>query len=316
MPSARSGRKIVWAVDAFLTDPAGHTQVIQNLRLLSEKLKATILPTYVLSPDQLNLSIDFSGPWISTYKPAVEKSLQHLATHSGFPNVAQPKIIVKETPSLKNAVKSLCAYAASQGAQLIVAGTQGRNGLSRLMLGSFAESLLMTSKIPILVVGPQARPVSDLRHILFPTDLTQGSMAVFSGLLDLAKELGAKITIHHSVPNPIEPVLQSGVYLLGGGWIPVPMYIEKEKARKIEKAEALVERAKKKGVPASISIDTSSRSVTQSILDSAESLKPDWIAMAAESGPVVSALIGSIARQVVRNAPCPTWILRSSAKKR
>jgi nucleotide-binding universal stress UspA family protein len=42
-----------------------------------------------------------------------------------------------------------------------------------------------------------------------------------------------------------------------------------------------------------------------------EAGKADLIAMGAESGPWTTALVGSIARDVVREAHCPVWLLRA-----
>ncbi len=38
------------------------------------------------------------------------------------------------------------------------------------------------------------------------------------------------------------------------------------------------------------------------------------IAMASQSGPILSHLIGSVTRQVIRQTPCPTWILHPRDK--
>jgi nucleotide-binding universal stress UspA family protein len=134
--------------------------------------------------------------------------------------------------------------------------------------------------------------------------------------LGSAKALGCQVTLLHAIPNPIEPVLQSGVYLLGGGWVPVPLYMEKEREKRDKLVNDLASRARKKGIPVSVRVDINAKSVTQSILDAAQSEKADWIAMAAESGPVASALLGSITRQVVRHAQCPVWVFRSRPKKK
>jgi len=37
-------------------------------------------------------------------------------------------------------------------AQLIVAGTHGRKGLNRLLMGSMAEGVLRGSKVPVFIV--------------------------------------------------------------------------------------------------------------------------------------------------------------------
>lgn len=42
------------------------------------------------------------------------------------------------------------------GADLIVMGTHGRRGLSRMLLGSVAESVVRTSQCPVLTIRPHA----------------------------------------------------------------------------------------------------------------------------------------------------------------
>jgi nucleotide-binding universal stress UspA family protein len=57
-------------------------------------------------------------------------------------------------------------------------------------------------------------------------------------------------------------------------------------------------------------VDDSTPSVTESILIHAKEKKAKFIIMAAESGPVASALLGSITRQILRTAPCPVLVCR------
>ena len=47
--------------------------------------------------------------------------------------------------------------AATQGAQLVVVGSHGRRGLARALLGSVAEGLVRTSRVPVAVVRSDAR---------------------------------------------------------------------------------------------------------------------------------------------------------------
>ena len=47
--------------------------------------------------------------------------------------------------------------AARTGADLIVMGTQGRSGISHLLLGSVAEKVVRLAPCPVLTVGPKAR---------------------------------------------------------------------------------------------------------------------------------------------------------------
>ena len=42
-------------------------------------------------------------------------------------------------------------------ADVIVLGTHGRRGITRMLMGSDAEAVLRESPIPVLLVGPNAR---------------------------------------------------------------------------------------------------------------------------------------------------------------
>jgi nucleotide-binding universal stress UspA family protein len=46
----------------------------------------------------------------------------------------------------------VAAEARAWGADLVVAGTHGRRGLDRLLLGSVAEGILRRSAVPVLLV--------------------------------------------------------------------------------------------------------------------------------------------------------------------
>lgn len=48
--------------------------------------------------------------------------------------------------------QELVDYADAQGADLIVIGTHGRSGLMHLLMGSFAETVMRQSHLPLLVV--------------------------------------------------------------------------------------------------------------------------------------------------------------------
>lgn len=62
--------------------------------------------------------------------------------------------------SLENvsAPLAICDYAAQHGIDLIVIGTHGRTGMSRLLLGSVAEKVVRHASCPVLVVPHAKRP--------------------------------------------------------------------------------------------------------------------------------------------------------------
>lgn len=52
----------------------------------------------------------------------------------------------------KEMAQMLVAYADKQGSDLIVLGTHGRSGLMHLLMGSFAETVMRESHLPLLVI--------------------------------------------------------------------------------------------------------------------------------------------------------------------
>lgn len=309
-------KKIIWAVDAFQEDAKLNSRVAEVLGQISEPLKSRVEPVYVLSPEQLNLNIELSTPWVTEYKPAAEKAIGYAVRKMKVPGMGSPKVLVHKIPSVTSATRALSDYAEKSRADLIVVGTHARKGLARFFLGSFTENLLLHSNVPVLVVGPSTKKLRGCDHILFSTDFSRGSRAAFDRVISLAKGLGARVTVFNHVQNPIEPIVQSGVYLLGGGWVSVSAYMEEEAAKQREHAKAWVAAAKKAGVQADFVVESGRETVTESILDAAHDKRSCLIAMAGQSGAVAAALVGSIARQVVRSADVPVWVVHAPKKRR
>lgn len=52
----------------------------------------------------------------------------------------------------KEMAYELVAYAHEEGADLLVLGTHGRSGLMHLLMGSFTETVMRQTKLPLLVI--------------------------------------------------------------------------------------------------------------------------------------------------------------------
>ena len=253
--------------------------------------------------------MNLAKPSFKEYMPSVIKAMEVSLRDFNLKGLKKPVTAIQVTPSLRQAVKSLVSRAKTEQANLIVVGTHARRGFSRFFLGSFTETLLLQSKIPVLVVNPSSKP-RPMDRILFPTDFSTPSKAAFRKVVALSRALGGRITLLHVIPHPIEPVFQSGVYLLGGGWVSVPEFMQKTEENQRKIAQTWVQEAARTGVDVDIVFESGLKGVYSAILSQAEALKAGLIAMAAESGPVASTLMGSVTRQVVRDASCPVWIMR------
>jgi len=76
--------------------------------------------------------------------------LRALLSAEGLPD-ALPAVRVSASPA-----QDIVAYAADIHADIIVVGTHGRSGVSRLLMGSVAEHVVRAARCPVLVVRPSA----------------------------------------------------------------------------------------------------------------------------------------------------------------
>lgn len=218
--NSNSRINILWAVDAF-EDPEILMKTAQFLVRLGASTHLSIEPVYVLSPEQLSLPVDFDELFLDRYVPAGKKALAGKIRELQVPGALEPRILTHPSPSLRGAVNTLNRYAAQSRPDLIVLGSHGRRGMDRAMLGSFAEQLLLTSEVPVVVVGSKALSKERaIRTFLFPTDFGDSAEAHFREILPLAKALGVKIVLLHSTPKLLKPVFESGIQLISGAWVP------------------------------------------------------------------------------------------------
>ncbi len=90
---------------------------------------------------------------------------------------------------------------------LIVLGTHGRSGVSKLLIGSVAEKIFRQSTCPVLTVGPNVSgepgSVADLHTILCPIDFTAESLSAIPYAVSLAQENQARLYLMHVVPAAV-----------------------------------------------------------------------------------------------------------------
>jgi nucleotide-binding universal stress UspA family protein len=97
----------------------------------------------------------------------------------------------------------------SEGIDLLVLGTHGRQGLRKLVMGSMAEQIFRRAPCPVLTVGPRVNhpdiEFQNLQTILFATDFSQGSLHALPYALSLAEENQSRLILLHVMPlTPIQ----------------------------------------------------------------------------------------------------------------
>ena len=113
-----------------------------------------------------------------------------------------------------DAADQICARAAEVDADMIVMGTHGRTGLTRMLVGSVADAVVRRTTIPVLLLpvtgdASTARTLSlPFRRILVPIDDSPQSRLIFDAVAAVA-ERGVTELILLRVVTPVPSVMDA-----------------------------------------------------------------------------------------------------------
>ena len=196
-------------------------------------------------------------------------------------------------------------------AGLVIMRTHGRSGLSRMVLGSVTQRVLSGSAIPLLVVRPGERRLSELHRLLVPVDGSPGGALALGTAMELADSSGAAIHL-------LEVVVPIPTLAYDGYAGQAPMYVDStwdEDARDAARTyvASLEGRLRERGLDATSEVVVA-QSVAETIVSRAEELSSDMIVMSSHALTGASrALFGSVADAVVRQAHCPVLVAHRPA---
>lgn len=308
-------KKIVWAIDAFESPGRMRDNAVEILKFLQANSDATIEPVCVLS-EQLNYAVEFSTVWLPQYRASAEEALDQMLSAMKIPGLQPHRILVHQASSVTHVVDTFLAYAERAEADLIVANTHGRGGVKRFLLGSFAETLLVRSKIPTLIVGQHIDTLKRFDTILYPTDFGIHANLGFRNAVGLAKLLGSRIVLHHAVLKPVEPHPSPTVVFPSSYWIMVQGHLNREVDRAKRFGSIWAQWADKQGVRVEQAIDLVDGRVWEDIVEAGRRFQPGLVIMECQRTPNRGGQIGGVVRQVVRHAEWPVWILRTRVSDR
>jgi nucleotide-binding universal stress UspA family protein len=133
------------------------------------------------------------------------KNLSEAVDRRRQPNVTiEQELIESAAPAAR-----IIQRAEALGAELIVTGSHGRTGVSRVLLGSVVESLLHQSRIPVLVIPSHlaaermAHP-AEFTRIICGVDFAAASMAALDYAWAIADRSDARLTLLNVIEMPPE----------------------------------------------------------------------------------------------------------------
>jgi nucleotide-binding universal stress UspA family protein len=197
-----------------------------------------------------------------------------------------------------------------QNVQLLIAGTHGRTGLGKLVMGSVAEQILRQVTCPTLTVGPRVGKDQQrsrdtgvpengvrIREILYATDFRNASDEAMGYAISLATEFEAHLALLHVIEDYGEHLHEK----------PGPV------ERSLRKLEALIPPYAE--LPHGVETLAQFGTAAESILQTAVEREADLVILGARptNGHLASTshLARNVAYRVIVGASCPVLTVRN-----
>ncbi len=194
--------------------------------------------------------------------------------------------------------EELLAFTRENAPAMLALATHGRRGLERLRLGSVAEAVLRRADVPLLIARPDTADVRGSK-ILAALDGSPQGEEILPDVLRLAKAWGRPVDV-------VRVVLPA---VTAGGVGEFPMYFPVEDP--LPYLQGVCGRLEAEGVKAA-PVALAGRAAGELLRYAGES-GAGMICMTTHGRTGVRrVLMGSIAEEILRHAPCPVLLRRAS----
>jgi nucleotide-binding universal stress UspA family protein len=207
-------------------------------------------------------------------------------------------------------------HAVATGADLVVMTTHGYGPLSRMWMGSVADTLTRRLPMPVLLTRPHDQALDLLEqvhdqtftHVLIPLDGSALAEEVLEPALALGLPFDAKYTLVQAITPPVL------------GYAPAAQVVALDeqilnqwRAAAREYLDGVAQRLRSQGAPVDTRVLIGPPAMA--ILDYAQDHNVDLLAMATHGrSGVARMLLGSVADKIVRGAGVPVLLRRPAAE--
>jgi len=217
---------------------------------------------------------------------------------------------------------TILQYLEKTPCDLVVMGTHGRPWYERIVVGSTAETVLRLSALPMLIVhnteDQQSPP--QLKRLLLASDFSVGSLNSEQWALQLATHGAEKVTLTHTVENPLLDVYEPDT-----ADIDLRKIMEESRqhpprsaqpfwdhAQRVAHAKLSLMQQQFLGVPVQVELVVREGPAAEDILRVAEEKNVDLIVMATHGRSGVQRLVlGSVTEKVIRSTSRAVLAVRS-----
>lgn len=298
--------KALWLVDVLDKDLSSPRAIANTLQGLGFGPTDSIWCTYL--SQEFEGGPNFGGNLAAATSVAQARHLRKLPASLLKKHVAnletqglsvRPSLISANGASLKSGADRVLADAKAKKVDLIALQTHGRKGFVRLVLGSFAETLIHRSSISLLILNPNTKTKKNVKRILYATELERAAEKSVVKIAEIAKRAGADLRLVH-VPFPSFSVKFRGQ----------DPQVETYRKNVPKQMERLTKLASEVGVVTDFVIANPNQPIVDIIDAEALNYRADLTAVKSKVGPMGTLFLGSVARSLVRRSTRPVLILR------
>jgi nucleotide-binding universal stress UspA family protein len=243
----------------------------------------------------------------------IQKMIRELATpdyQSLFPIEQLEQLKIHRAQNRDASIESaILNYATEHDIDLIVMGTHGRRGITHALLGSVAEAVVRSARVPVWTVREQKGPVSagPIRRILVPLDLSEYGQAAVAYAKQLAAEYKAELQLLHVVEEIHDPA-----YYMVGQMSTFEFQPQLE-VNAVRDMQLLLNRAGGPDVPSELFVKEGHPG--QQVIDFAQTHHSDLIVISTHGLTGIEHLLwGSVTERVVQRASIPVLTVRPFGK--
>lgn len=296
--------RVLWAIDLIAADKKVRASAEALLKEFSKTTSLVIHPAYVVKFFEQSQSLTH-GELKKTFIANVEDAMKRWLSGVKL-KLENPRAILQKGVYLRSDVDALVSEGKKVKADFILVNTHARKGFSRFWMGSFAETLMHHSALPVLFLNPSSKPVSGIKSILFPTNLSPDSQKALRKVGEMASRLRAELVLYYNVEYfAATPGLALSETMV------LTEIIEKDVKERKKTLDKWANQMKKDyGIKVKAILDDTDVRVSEGIIKASKKLPSCMIAMASQTGPILSVLVGSTTRRVVREAGVPVLAIR------
>lgn len=298
-------KKVLWPIDPTNSDKVFDKNIKAFIEIYSKKVDVEIQPIHVVSADYFLTSEYFEPIDNEALKTNLRADCEkYLEAFSDLP-IHSPLILDNHYNARGAEISLFNDYVKSYEPDFVLMASHGRKGWARTFIGSFAESFVLASEVPVILFGPQCEPVRSLSRAIMPVDLSSSTQEFLEKFLDDHRlAFLDKIMLFHKI---------SMVDLEDITWAPTLYGLGSYGSLDIlKRAQATTEAFLKSFMDHPLAqkrldygISEKLEPVSEVVNKEAQTGQFDLIVMRSEAGTLAASLLGSVTRDILRDATKP-----------